>query len=346
MAVAGTPKDLERLGAKEEVTKRRGRSPSADAWLQLKKNKIALLSGIFLLVLSFGALFADNFLLTIFTGGETEPLIAPYHFADVNFRLHDEGLFTRTEEGDFYLLGVDYLGRDILSRTIYGARISLTIAIVAATVSLIVGVAYGLISGYSSPRIDNLMMRFVDFLYGFPLIIFIILMQVYFKALSRSGDTSGIAGFFIGIDSAMGGMFFLFIAIGFLNWLAMARIARGQTLSFKEKEFVDAAHSVGASDRRIISKHILPNILGPCIVYETLMIPTYIFLEAFLSFIGLGVNPPTPSWGIMISETYTGLSVYPHEVFVPAMALVLTVLAFNFLGDGLRDAFDPRMRGA
>ena len=346
MAVAGTPQDLERLGARQEVTKRRGRSPLADAWIQLKKNRIAVISGIFLLILSFMAIFADTALFTIFTGGEAEPLIAPYHFADVNFRLHDEGLFTRTEEGDFHLLGVDYLGRDILSRTIYGARISLTIAIVAATVSLVVGVTYGLISGYSSARVDNLMMRFVDFLYGFPLIIFIILVQVYFKALSRSGDTSGIAGFFIGIDRAMGGMFFLFVAIGFLNWLAMARIARGQTLSVKEKEYVDAAQSVGATDRRIISKHILPNIIGPCIVYETLVIPTYIFLEAFLSFIGLGVNPPIPSWGIMISETYRGLQTYPHEVFVPAVALVLTVLAFNFLGDGLRDAFDPRMRGA
>ncbi len=346
MAVAGTPKDLERIGTREEVTARRGRSPLADAWRQLLKNRIALLSGVFLLGLAFVSIFADDFLFTIFTGEDAKPLIAPYHFAEVNFRLANQGLFTRGEEGELYLLGVDYLGRDILSRTLYGGRISLAIALVAATVSLIIGVAYGLISGYSSPRIDNLMMRFVDFLYGFPLIIFIILMQVYFKAISRGGDASGIGGFFIGIDNAMGGMFFLFIAIGFLNWLAMARIARGQTLSLKEKEFVDAAHSVGATDRRIISKHILPNIIGPCIVYETLVIPTYIFLEAFLSFIGLGVNPPTPSWGIMISETYRGIQTYPHQVFVPAMALVLTVLAFNFLGDGLRDAFDPRMRGA
>ena len=344
MAIAGTPKDLERLTTKEEDV-RRGRSPLTDAWRQLRKNRIALLSGIFLLGLAFVSIFADDFLFAIFTGEDPKPLLAPYHFADVNFRIADQGLFTRTEEGEFFLLGVDYLGRDILSRTLYGGRISLAIALVAATVSLILGVAYGLISGYSSPRIDNLMMRFVDFLYGFPIIIFIILMQVYFKAISRSGDATGIAGFFIGIDNAMGGMFFLFIAIGFLNWLAMARIARGQTLSYKEKEFVDSARSMGGTDRRIISKHILPNIIGPCIVYETLQIPTYIFLEAFLSFIGLGVNPPTPSWGIMISETYRGIQTYPHEVFVPAIALVLTVLAFNFLGDGLRDAFDPRMRG-
>jgi oligopeptide transport system permease protein len=170
-------------------------------------------------------------------------------------------------------------------------------------------------------------------------------MQVYFKALSRRGAGGGIADVFLDIDRALGGIFFIFIAIGLINWLGMARIARGQTLAQKEKEFVEAARSVGASNRRIIFRHLLPNILGPCIVAETLAIPGYIFLEAFLSFIGLGVNPPTPSWGIMISETYQGLRTYPHEAFVPAIALVLTTLAFNFLGDGLRDALDPRLRG-
>ncbi|RME42586.1 MAG: ABC transporter permease [Chloroflexi bacterium] len=243
-------------------------------------------------------------------------------------------------------MGADYLGRDILSRTLYGTRVSLSVAFVAAFVSLIIGVTYGLISGYSSTRVDNIMMRIVDFLYGFPIIVFIILMQVYFKALARRGGGGGIAGIFINLDKAMGGMFFLFIAIGAVNWLGMARIARGQTLSYKEKEFIEAARSIGARDRRIIFSHILPNILGPCIVYETLQIPGYIFLEAFLSFIGLGVNPPTPSWGLMISETYGALRTYPHELFVPAIALTLTTLAFNFLGDGLRDAFDPRLRGA
>lgn len=344
MTVASAPRELGRT--RTEEVERRSRSPLADAWRQLLKNKVAVASGIVLIALLLIAIFADDALISVFTGNETQPLIAPYHFAEVNFKLHDEPPLTRAEDGRLHLLGTDYLGRDLLSRTIYGARVTLAVAIVAATVSLVIGVAYGIISGYSSPRVDNLMMRFVDFLYGFPLIIFIILMQVYFKALARSGESEGIAGVFIGIDNAMGGVFFLFIAIGLLNWLAMARIARGQTLSFKEKEFIDAAHSVGASDRRIISKHILPNIIGPCIIYETLTIPTYIFLEAFLSFIGLGVNPPTPSWGIMISETYSGIRTFPHEVFVPALALVITVLSFNFLGDGLRDAFDPRMRGA
>jgi len=343
MTVASAPREVNRTQTEE--VERRGRSPLADAWRQLLKNKMAVASGVVLLVILFIAIFADDALISVFTGNETQPLIAPFHYAEVNFKLHDKPPLTRAEDGRLYLLGTDYLGRDLLSRTIYGTRITLSVAIVAASVSLVVGVAYGIVSGYSSPRVDNLMMRFVDFLYGFPLIIFIILMQVYFKALARGGETEGIAGFFISIDNAMGGVFFLFIAIGLLNWLAMARIARGQTLSAKEKEFVDAARSVGASDRRIISKHILPNIIGPCIIYETLTIPGYIFLEAFLSFIGLGVNPPTPSWGIMISETYTSIRTFPWEVFVPSAALVITVLAFNFLGDGLRDAFDPRLRG-
>lgn len=323
----------------------KGRSPLADAWRQLLRNRLAVISGVFLLLVVLVAVFVDDAVVAVLLDRDAEPLIAPYHFGKADFINVNKGMFTETEAGNYYVFGTDYLGRDIWSRTLYAARISLSVAIVAATVSLIVGVTYGLISGFSSSRVDNLMMRFVDFLYGFPIIVFIILMQVYFKALSRSGEATGIAGALIGLDKAMGGIFFLFIAIGLLNWLGMSRIARGQTLQYKEMEFVESARMIGASNRRIISRHLLPNILGPCIVYETLQIPGYIFLEAFLSFIGLGVNPPTPSWGIMISETYQAMRTYPHEVFVPAIALTLTTLAFNFLGDGLRDAFDPRLRG-
>lgn len=326
------------------VAERPTRSPLQDAYRQLRKNRLATASAVFILLVLLIAIFTDTIVLSLFTGGEAEPLLAPKHFATADFRATDVGIWTTTEQGNFYPLGADYLGRDILSRTLYGTRVSLAAAFFAATVSLIIGVTYGLISGYASQRVDNFMMRVVDFLYGFPIIVFIILMQVYFKAIARRGAGGGIAQVFINIDKAMGGMFFLFIAIGALNWLGMARIARGQTLSYKEKDFVEAAQSVGARDRRIIFTHILPNILGPCIVYETLQIPAYIFLEAFLSFIGLGVNPPTPSWGLMISETYGALRTYPHELFVPAIALTLTTLAFNFLGDGLRDAFDPRLR--
>jgi oligopeptide transport system permease protein len=327
-----------------EDVRRPTRSPLQDAYRQLRKNKLATVSGVFIIGLMLVALFTDNIAFAWITGSDVEPLLAPSHFAKANFRAADVGI-AETAGDQFYPLGADYLGRDILSRTLYGTRVSLAVAFVAGFVSLVIGVSYGLVSGYASSRVDNLMMRIVDFLYAFPIIVFIILMQVYFKALARRGGGGGIADAFIGIDKAMGGMFFLFIAIGAVNWLGMARIARGQTLSYKEKEFVEAAESIGAKDRRIIFTHILPNILGPCIVYETLQIPNYIFLEAFLSFIGLGVNPPTPSWGLMISETYGALRTYPHELFVPAIALTLTTLAFNFLGDGLRDAFDPRLHG-
>jgi ABC-type dipeptide/oligopeptide/nickel transport system permease subunit len=187
-------------------------------------------------------------------------------------------------------------------------------------------------------------MRFVDFLYGLPLLIIVILMQVYFKSLGRQGSESGFVNFVLGIDQALGGMFFVFVVLGALSWLSMARIARGQTLSIKEKEFIEAARATGMRGPRIIFKQILPNIIGPCIVQETLQIPGYILTEAFLSFIGLGVNAPTPSWGIMLNEAFQGLRSAPHGLIPPALALTLTVLAFNFLGDGLRDAFDPRLR--
>lgn len=302
----------------------RARSPWADAYQQLLRNRAAVAGGVFILVVILVAVFAG--------------ILAPYDYAEVHF---DD---TFAKPGAEFRMGADQLGRDILSRTIYGTRISLSVGVVGATVSLIIGLTYGLASGFFGGRVDNLMMRLVDFMYGLPIIILVILMQVYFKAVSRR-QVVGLAGALVGLDSAMGGMFFLFIALGAFNWIGMARIARGQVLSVKEKEFVEAARAVGAGYGRIIFRHILPNILGPCIVAETLAIPGYIFLEAFLSFIGLGVNPPTPSWGAMINQGYSGLRSNPHLVIAPAMALTLTVLAFNFFGDGLRDAFDPRLRG-
>lgn len=331
MSVAVTARQL-------AIPERRARSPLGDAFRQLLRNKAAVIAGIFIICLVFVALFTDDILISGLLGRESRPLLAPYTFAEVHFADNNAPPSSK------YLIGADYLGRDILSRTLFGARVSLSVAVVAGMVSLVVGITYGLIAGYFGGRVDNIMMRVVDFLYGFPILIFVILLQVYFKAVSRRGGT-GIAGMFIDINQAMGGMFFLFVAMGLLNWLYMARIARGQVLSYKEKEFIEAARSVGSGDIRIIFRHLLPNILGPCIVYETLQIPNYIFLEAFLSFLGLGVDPPTPSWGIMISESYQALRSYPYQIAGPAMALTLTTLAFNFLGDGLRDAFDPRLRG-
>lgn len=247
-----------------------------------------------------------------------------------------------------YLLGGDAQGKDWLTQTVYGSQVSLAVAITGSSVALLVGIVYGVISGFYGGRLDNIMMRFVDFLYGIPGLVIIILMQVFFREISSEySDSGGIVGFIIDINKSMGGLFFLFIAIGLLSWIGMARLARGQVLAYREKEFVEAARAVGASDRRIIFVHLLPNVIGPLLVAETLAIPGYIFTEAFLSFIGLGVQPGTPSWGEMISRIRTqgGLLSNRHMVLVPSVALVILTLAFNFFGDGLRDALDPRLRG-
>jgi oligopeptide transport system permease protein len=247
-----------------------------------------------------------------------------------------------------FVLGSTGTGKDLLTQTVYGAQVSLAVAAIGSLTSFLFGIVYGVTAGFYGGRVDNLMMRFIDFLYGIPALVLIILMQVFFSGLAREyGDSEGLLGFIIGVNKDLGGLLFLFIAIGLLNWIGMARLARGQVLSYREKEFVEAARAVGANNRRIIFVHLLPNIIGPLIVVEALAIPGYIFLEAFLSFIGLGVQPGTPSWGRAISafQSIGGLSSNQHLVLVPSIALVLLTLAFNFLGDGLRDALDPRLRG-
>jgi len=187
------------------------------------------------------------------------------------------------------------------------------------------------------------MMRIVDILYAIPTILFIILIMVYFRA-GRPEDFTGIKAVIYSIDASMGGMLFIFIGIGLTSWLRMARITRGETMSIKQREFIEAAVSQGISKKRIIFKHILPNIAGQCVVAESIEIPSYILFEAFLSYIGLGVNAPVPSWGAMISEGIQGMRSYPHLILFPAVAMTIAVLAFNFLGDGLRDALDPKLK--
>jgi len=188
------------------------------------------------------------------------------------------------------------------------------------------------------------MMRIVDIMYGFPTLLLIILLMVLFKSTFAVTTPGTFAGILSEIDKAFGGLFFIFIGIGVTAWIGMARIARGMALSLREKEFVEAARATGNTNLQIILKHVLPNLIGPCIVRVTLAIPGYITFEAFLSFIGLGVNPPTPSWGMLISEGYQAMRSYPHLAIYPGLALAITMMAFNFLGDGLRDALDPRMK--
>jgi oligopeptide transport system permease protein len=364
----------------------KGVSPWMDAWKQFRRNRAAMVALVTIIVIFLVALTASLWtkvgLLDNRTGAMARHSVNPTNM-EAQDPFPDPGVCARDGQSRnpywcgwlttdalklvqsqqcsipdpninqrqwCYLLGGDSDGKDWLSQTIYGAQVSLTVGIVGAVFSLIVGLLYGLVSGFYGGRIDNIMMRFVDFMYGFPDLVFVILMQVFFTQIARTyqdQQNRGIAGFVLDLNKSMGGLLFLFMALGILSWVGMARLTRGLVLSYREKEFVEAARAVGASNRRIILVHLLPNVIGPLIVSETQAIPGFIFTEAFLSFIGLGVQPGTPSWGAMISQVRDqgGFFSNRHILLVPSFALVVTTLAFNFLGDGLRDALDPRLRG-
>jgi len=312
-----------------------------DAFRRLLRNRAAVIGGIFVLLLAFTAIFAAQI------------AVYPYDkqtLIDANkvpawMGIIFPSMLPYMKVSDKYPVGADYVGRDLFSRMVYGARISMTIALVGPLISLVIGVFYGSISGYFGGRVDNILMRIVDVLYAFPGLLFIILLMSFFRS-SLSDPTPGTLGYLLGqLDDKLGGMLFIMIGIGLTAWETQARMTRGQVLSVREKEYIEAAHMLGVSNLRIMFRHILPNIIGPLIVVETLAIPGYIALEAFLSFIGLGINPPTPSWGAMIADGSRVIRTYPNQAIFPAIALALTMFAFNFLGDGLRDALEPRMRG-
>ena len=333
--------DTTKQGASQTAV-RKERSLYQESMIRLLRNKVAIVSLSFIVILTISTFFLAPYI----TKGDyaAQTLSANNAVPEWLMFLMPEGAENYVKIDNSYTFGADALGRDLWTRAIFGARISLQVAFIGSTVALIIGTIYGLVSGYAGGWVDNLMMRVVDFLYAFPFLIVVILMQSFFKAQARAGGNgeASIWNWILGVNEKMGGLFLLFIAIGLINWLGMARIARGQVLSLKKKEFIEAAHALGSGSWRIITKHLLPNILGPLIVAETMAIPGYIFTEAFLSFIGLGVDPPTPSWGIMISEAIPALRTYPNQLLVPAVFLSLTTLAFNFLGDGIRDAFDPK----
>jgi len=218
--------------------------------------------------------------------------------------------------------GTDELGRDVLVRVMWGGRISLAVGLVASFINLVIGVIYGGISGYFGGKVDEFMMRIVDIIYSIPILLIVILLMVILKP----------------------GLTNIFIALGLSYWVGMARIVRGQILTLKEQEFALAAKMLGATNLQVLFKHLLPNTIGPITVSVTLMIPNAIFFEAFLSFIGLGVSAPMASWGVLASDGIRAINAYPYLLFFPAFFICLTMLSFNFLGDGLRDAFDPRLR--
>jgi oligopeptide transport system permease protein len=317
-----------------------------DAWYRLSRNRVAVASMIFIVGLIVLALTADGLRAIGLIEGINDQhrgssRAPPMTCATMQ---PNQQPYPPGAPQYCFVFGADALGRDVLSRTVYGTRVSLAVALVGAIISLGIGVVYGIISGYYGGRVDNLMMRVLDFLYGVPSLVLVILFQTFFKSLGRS-EASGISQALIQLDKSMGGLFFMFIALGALSWITMARLARGEILAQKQRDYVDAARAMGAGDFRIIFVHLLPNITGPLIVAETLHIPAYIFTEAFLSLIGLGVEPPTPSWGSMINAGRDSLIALPNLNLVPGVALALTTLAFNFLGDGLRDAIDPHMSG-
>ena len=258
----------------------------------------------------FGAVFLTVEVLVCFVG----PFISPYGFEEQNLELSLMG------PSFAHWMGTDTLGRDLLTRVMHGGRISIGVGFLASLVSVFVGILYGAASGFIGGRTDNIMMRVVDVLYALPFIFLVIILMVYFGR----------------------NIFLLFVALGFTQWLTMARIVRGQVISIKEKEFVEAAYSMGISTRSILIKHLIPNCWGPVIVYLTLTVPTVILEEAFLSFLGLGVQAPMASWGTLISNGVEVMEIAPGNLIFPAMALALTLFSLNFLGGGLRDALDPK----
>ena len=273
-----------------------------DAWRRLRRNRLAVLGGLVIVALGFMAICAD--------------VIAPYHYTKAHF-LHAYEFPNR----DFWL-GTDSLGRDMLSRIIYGARISMLVGFVAQLIVVSIGVPVGAVSAFYGGKVDLVIMRFVDVMYAFPRLLFVILLMSMLGA----------------------GLFNIFIAIGLTGWVNIARLTRAQILSLKEKEFSESALAAGASGLWVLGKHLLPNALTPIIVAVTFGIPEAIFTEAALSFIGVGINPPTPSWGQMVGEYQQYILSYWYLCVFPSVAIALTMLAFTFLGDGVRDALDPKLR--
>jgi oligopeptide transport system permease protein len=289
-----------------------GRSLWVDARRRLLRNRAAM-AGI--------AVLAAIVLLALLA-----PLLSPFAYDEVNYDIIScaPGWWpveaTCTAPG--HIFGTDAIGRDIFVRVLYGARISLAVGLVATIVSLVIGVLYGATAGYLGGRTDNLMMRVVDVLYSLPFIFFVIILMVVF-------DRNFIL---------------LFVAIGAVEWLTMARIVRGQTLSIKQKEFIEAAKAAGVSPFGIITRHVIPNVVGPVVVYVTLTVPTVILMESFLSFLGLGIQEPLTSWGVLISDGADQMETAPWMLLFPALFMAVTLFCFNFVGDGLRDAMDPKDR--
>ena len=282
----------------------RGTSLWADAWQSLLRNRAAVTAGVIMLTVCVLVLLA--------------PLLSPFEFDSTDW----DRISAPPSLASGHYFGTDDVGRDLFVRTLYGGRISLLVGLAATAVSLIIGIAWGATAGYVGGRTDQIMMRTVDVLYALPFMFFVILLMVFFGR----------------------NILLIFVAVGAVNWLDMARIVRGQTLSLKKKEFIEAARAGGVSGFNIVRRHIVPNLLGVVVVYVTLTIPQVILVESFLSFLGLGVQEPMTSWGALVNDGAQSMESAPWALIFPALFLALTLFCFNFIGDGLRDALDPRDR--
>jgi oligopeptide transport system permease protein len=274
----------------------------SDAYRRLIRNRLAVAGGVVIILLCLIAIFAD--------------VLMPFPYTKTNFARLNE------PPSRAYPLGTDALGRDLLSRMIYGARVSMLVGLVSQVIIIAFGVPIGALSGYFGGKVDIFITRFIDVMYAFPRLLFVILIMSMLGA----------------------GMFNIFLAIGLTGWVGIARQTRAQVMAIKEKEFVDAARGLGVGFRRLLTRHIMPNALTPLIVAVTFGIPEAIFTEAALSFIGVGINPPTPSWGQMVGEGQQFIRSYWHLCVFPAIAIAITMLSFTFFGDGVRDALDPKMK--
>jgi len=282
-----------------------GRSLWQDAWRRLMRNRAALVSLFILGFITLASLLG--------------PYLLPWQYDEIDWE-HIEALPPTIELGHY--LGTDYVGRDLLARTLVGGRVSLAVGILATAVALVIGVTVGAVAGFVGGRVDQFLMRFVDLMYSVPLTFFVIILMVVFGR----------------------NFILMFLAIGCVEWLTMSRIVRGQTLSLRNKEFIEAARASGGSTAGIIWRHIVPNVLGVVVVYVTLTIPQVILLESFLSFLGLGVQEPLTSWGMLIHEGAAEMEITPRTILVPATFMTVTLFCLNFLGDGIRDALDPKDR--
>ena len=290
----------------------------SDAWGRLRKNRLAILGLVLVSLLLFAGIFG--------------PILAPWPYQVQDLpAVFANGNRPLPPLSPNHLLGTDNLGRDLFSRLLDGARISVSVAFVVQLVILLIGVPIGALAGWFGGRLDNLLMRFTDVIYAFPDLLFIILLSVAFRET------------FFG--QALDGLLLVFVAIGITSWVTVARLVRGQLLALKETEFVEAARAIGVSDRKIVTKHLLPNGIGPIIVAVTLGIPGAILAEATLAYIGVGVQPPRASWGSLIAEGQKYIRSEEHLVLFPAIAIALALISFTFLGDGLRDALDPKLKG-